>query len=298
MFSGLQPHWLRRVGLQERGTRLTSGMSRGEGWMKPVERARGAQLVAVLLCALVSVVSLASCGTFGTSTTIPNPPPNEVKIAATVLDHESSNHTPSATTFIAIRLRRHSSDGNDINFQGTDAQTLMCDGVVMRVGDPAVINQVYDGQYLGTVVPQTDQYTCTYLWDNGAQQTQFTIPAVIPNITHIKAPTNRATVPTPGSGDPGLTLTYAPQDVSDASVTATATDFNHQTATSDTGPDTGSVTIAAQRFPSLYSAGWGTLTLTRSVDGTSLSDLGSNLAFASVDLTTYEQVDRISVFWL
>jgi hypothetical protein len=84
-------------------------------------------------------------------------------------------------------------------------------------------------------------------------------------------------------------------------VTATASDYDKRAATSDQQNDGGTVVIAPQRFPPAFSVGWGTLLLTRSLTPTTSTDLrtvDTNSAFASVDLSSYEQVDQIPVFWI
>jgi hypothetical protein len=254
---------------------------------------RGALIVVALLG-----VSMAGCASSATAQT--NPPASKVGVAVTVLDHESIKRLPSDTTTLIIRLSVQQQSGiftTYADFFGTDARTLVCDGVVMPVDHSGSLDDRYQGDYVGAVPPRTDQYTCVYSWGQGTQQAALAIPVLIPDLLHIQTPARRAIIQTPGPGSPGVTLTYAPASSRAAAVTATATDFNQRTATSGDGADQGSVTIVSSAFPTLFSLGWGTLTLTRS---TSLSDLKSfsdNAAFAQASLDKFEQVDTIPVFW-
>lgn len=262
-----------------------------------VQRARrvGAWRGAIMLAALLAVMaSVAGCGGVA-PTARANPPASKLGIAVTVLDHENLKHAPSDTSTLAIRLSLQQS-GAESDIYGTDAQTLVCDGVAMRLDLSRNLDDPYDGEYIGSVQPQTDQYTCVYSWSHGAEQALLAIPVLIPDVPRIQTPARRAIVQTPGAGSPGLSLTYAPANFQFATVTATASDFNQRTATSAAGADGGEITIATSAFPTLFSVGWGSLTLTRSSSAGDLRNYSDNAAFAKVSLD-FEQVDTIPVFW-
>lgn len=261
-------------------------------------RRAGPLRVALLVAALLGVlVSMAGCGSPATPQA--NPPASKLAIAVIVLDHESVKHTPSDTTTLIIRLSLPQPGFITTykDFYGTDAQTLVCDGVVMRVDLSTNIDDPYKGDYIGNLPLRTDQYTCVYSWGQGAQQALLAVPVLIPNVLHIQTPASRDIIQAPGPGSSDLTLTYAPAGYQSAQVTATATDFNKRTATSEPSADLGAITIATSAFPTLFSVGWGALTLTRSASIDNLKTLGSNAVFAKVSLDNYEQVDTIPVFW-
>jgi hypothetical protein len=256
-------------------------------------------LVAAMIWCLAA---LAACGP---TAQVANPPANTLLIYVGVFDRETVDHTPSDTTLLYITLTRHPPGGgilsSDETVKGTDARTLECNGVAMQSETvPGTINrdQQNSVSYSGSVPPQTDHYTCTYYWNQGAQQATLTIPVMIPNLPHIQAPASRAMVQVPVSGEHGVTVTYAPAANSGVSVTATASDYDKRAATSDQQNDDGTALIDPQRFPPAFSVGWGMISLTRSFMPTDLSKVGSNSAFASVHLSQYEQADQIPVFWI
>jgi hypothetical protein len=260
-----------------------------------------ALLVTALLGPLVTAMTLAGCAA---SVSIPNPPANTLQITVSVYDHESADHAPSDTTLLTIFLASKQSSGGAIGFQaveGTDAQTLVCDGVQMHfVGTTNLFGPSLppEGSYAATVPPQSGAYTCTYFWNQGAQQATLTIPVLIATRPSIQTPASRAMLQWPTPGGPGITLTYAPAGNSGASVMATARDYDSRTASSDQNADSGTVVIDAQRFPHVFSVGWGTLSLTRSISSQDLGAVGTNSAFASVNLSLFEQAEQIPIYWI
>jgi hypothetical protein len=254
--------------------------------------------MAPLLGALISLV-LAGCSS---ATLIPNPPASALQVSVTLFDHADSAETSSATTFLAIDLQTPETvrgTQQEQSITGSDTQTLVCNGVTMSQNNYASAPQEkYTDYYVGDVPPQQVAYTCIYYWNAGAQQATLTIPIPISNSPQIQAPASHATLQKPDYGGPGVTVTYAPANNGSATVTATAADFNKRSAKSDSSGDVGSVTIGADKFPSNFSVGWGTLKLTRAISHVDLSRDAGNLAFASVTLDTYEQIDQIPVFWL
>lgn len=254
----------------------------------------------LLVGILWPLVALAACGT---TAQVPNPAASTLKIDVSVFDHENTNRTPSGTTLLNITLLGPPPRGSLLNetVEGADAQTLVCDGVTMQLVQTIGVSspiQLEQGSYEGNVPPQSGAYTCTYFWNQGAQQATLTIPVVIPNRPHIQSPASRNTVqvPTPGAG--GVALSYTPAGNTGAGVTAIASDYNKRDVSSGQQGDSGSVVITSRQFPQAFSVGWGTLSLIRSVGETDLSTVGTNSAFASVHLTQFEQVDQIPVFWI
>jgi hypothetical protein len=229
---------------------------------------------------------MAGCGgTSSVSHPLANPPASEVSVSV----YLPPNPNGSATTSLAITLFESGS-----KFKGADQQTLMCGSTLMQFNDAA-------GDYTGNVSIQTQQagtYACTYFWSQGQQQATLTIPAPTSSAVRIQTPVNRATISEPEPNDPGLLITYSPAGVAGATVTATATDFSKRAASSDPSSDTGAVTIAPQQFPPVFSAGWGTVAITREVPEQDISGVGTNTAFDHVTLAGYEESDKITVFWL
>jgi hypothetical protein len=257
---------------------------------------------ALLLVATGAVLmSLAGCGSATSTQQIPNPPASELNATVSVLDRATPGHSPSDHTIIIIQLTRvtpTNGSSKDI-IQGTETRTLACDGVTMEFNP--LLNAglaAYQDSYVATIAPQTAAYSCAYFWDNGAQQAAITIPALRAEAPQIQSPTSRAILSAPRPGDAGLSVSYSPQGAADARVTVTATDYNNRSATSGEVADAGSVTIAAASFPSVFSVGWGTISMTRTISDRALDTGGASSSFNSIQLKTYEQVDRISVFWV
>lgn len=269
----------------------------------PSARRQGGRAREALLLAAASVLlmSLAGCGSATSTQQVPNPPASELNATVTVFDRDALDHTPSDRTIIIIQLARvtpTNGSSRDI-IEGTEARTLACDGVTMDF-DPLLTAGFapYQDSYAVTVAPRTTAYSCVYFWDNGAQQAVITIPALRAEAPQIQSPTGRAVLAAPRPGDAGLAVSYSPQGAADANVAVTASDYNKRSATSGAVADTGAVTIAASAFPEVFSVGWGTITLTRRITNITLDASGGESSFASVQLTSYEQVDQIPVFWV
>ncbi len=258
--------------------------------------------LATLLCVLLGIVG---CGV----TSVANPAANTLDIAVQVFDHEDAQHAPSATTHIVINLLQTPKGSLfSENINGADAQTLVCDGNTQLHLDS---NFLGSNGYFADVPAQTDHYTCTYFWNNGAQSAAIVIPVLLGSPPSIEEPTNGATVAVPSSTDPGVAISYNNSGEASAQVMATALDFNKRSAASDPSPDRGAVTIPATQFPANFGIGWGTITLTRSVTltrsascpdtTTSCLDItarAQNRAFHSVKLTAFEQSAVTPVRWL
>jgi len=241
---------------------------------------------AMLLCVLLSV---AGCDT---PVTLANPAANKLDVLVTISDARNALRAPSNPIHIAIILslapQPHTGGGQTI--EGSDAKTLVCDGHTQL--------QFSGGSYIGDVPVQTDQYTCTYYWQNSLQSTDIVIPVLIRSLPSIRDPASGATVAVPASGDPGVTVSYDGSGTAGAQVTATASDYNQRSALSDPGPDRGVVTIPATRFESSFGIGWGTITLTRSLTDVDISAQVNNAAFHSVKVSSFGQVAVTPVRWL
>ena len=257
---------------------------------------------ALLVAALLGVaVSQAGCTV---NTAEPNPPASMLQIAVTVFDRETVLQTPSDTTLLVIDLERKKpgvGQSEVDSIQGTDANTLVCEGVVMQYsGGTTYVDEHREipAGYAGSVPSQNGEYTCTYSWNQGAQHATITIPVLMPNLPRIQSPASRATLNVPAPGDSAFTLTYANAGNSGASVVAKASDYDRRTASSGPGADNGTAAIESQRFPSAFSVGWGMLSLTRSMTGADITTVGTDSAFESVKIVMYEQVDQVPVFWV
>ncbi len=295
--AALSPH---RGVIAKRDDQLKGFLRHAQPPARPPSLARRSRATSRAL--LVGVVlgligSLAGCG----ATAEANPPANKLDIEVSVFDHESATHTPSETTFLVITLRRLTSSGvfqSDTTVEGTDAQTLTCGGTSLQFVDASSLSAPNAGSYVGSVPPQTGAYVCTYFWGQGAKQATLMIPVELPTLLHIQSPASRATLAVPAPDERGITITYTNAGSTGAQVVAAANDYNKRAASSDAGSDDGSATIVPQKFPQTFSVGWGTLSLTRSITDVKISTSGTNTAFASVHLNTYEQLDQISVFWV
>ncbi len=242
---------------------------------------------ATLLCVLLG---LAGCGS--TPTTVANPAASTLDVVVNVLDHRNAAQSPSNTVNLAITLSQASQSriGGGQTIEGADAKTLVCDGNTLL--------QFSQNKYVGDVPAQTDHYTCTYFWQNGLQSAVIVIPLLLGSLLSISDPVSGATVAVPASGDPGVTISYGGSGIAGAQVTAMASDFNKRTASSDSGPDRGIVTIPATQFESSFGIGWGTITLTRSITNVNISARANNAAFHSVKVDSFEQVAVTPVRWL
>jgi hypothetical protein len=263
-----------------------------DGWQRRIHRFYRLALTLWIAALLCVALSAASCS--GGGTAIANPAANLVDVKVTVLDHQSAQGAPGATTHLEIVLIQNTSQP-PTTFVSTEAKTLVCDGQT-----PLNLELQPDGSaaYLGDVPAQVDRYTCTYFWAFGRKSAVFVIPVPLTSALGVLSPPSGDTISIPDPGDPGITVEYSGSGATGAQVTATALDFIQRSATSGAGADIGEVTIPSSSFPTNFSVGWGTIALTRSVSNVDLTATPPNQALHSVHLDSFTQRTVTPVRWL